>query len=78
MRSRFAKQGICVYEVNQKGILLINQSNNQIWLGQRFLQICLPIPFVFEDGSCNYIEHKNKLHDILDINFLDEKRKLKK
>jgi hypothetical protein len=78
MRSRFAKRGICVYNVSKKGILLTNMSSNLVFLGQRFLQIVLPIPYIFEDGTCNYIDHTQKLHDCIKIKFLDSKRKLKK
>jgi hypothetical protein len=79
MRSRFAKLGICVYSVTQEGILLTNLSNDLVYLGQRFVQICLPIPYIFEDGTCNYIDHTtNKLHDFIKIKYLDCKRKLKK
>lgn len=79
MRSRYAKRGIVVYEINDKGILLTNLSKSLVYLGDRFLQIVLPIPYIFEDGSANYIDQTNKIHPNLLIEFLDKKeRKLKK
>lgn len=77
LRSRFARQGVVIQEINSKGITLINMSNSLVYLGNRFLQLVLPIPYVFEDGTCNFIDHKNFLLANMPVEYLDKTRKLK-
>ncbi len=74
-RSRFAKLGLIIGSVNKKGILLFNASFTKIILGNRFLQILLPIPYIFSNGACNYIDHQ--LSDNMPVTFKDKRRKLK-
>ncbi len=77
LRSRFTKLGIIIKEVSSRGILLLNLSDSYVFLGQRFIQLVLPLPYIFENGSCNYINHKNYIASNLSVEYLNKPRKLK-
>jgi hypothetical protein len=48
MRSRFSRMGLCVSLISDNNIFLLNMSNKEILVGNKFIQIVLPNKYAFQ------------------------------
>ena len=58
MRSRFSRMGLRVSLISDNNVFLLNMSNKEISIGNKFIQIILPNKYAFqlnENNSVNKI-----------------------